>query len=199
MQVIPEPRVTQLAPLVPNDRTPPGPLSREPAPRLIATFPPARRTVLGNWTCHLSRGNALDPPITLSSGGVRTDYSQLVQRRAARGRCRAPAVASNPEHQLARCPCLMFTPIATWIEDAYRRRRRRARLGRLTPVECEAIIKKQPVSSSRHPAAELCLSDSGRKHRLTHSSLLHPRARPRSRLGPSWPRGRAGCIPRGRV
>ena len=30
--------------------------------------------------------------------------------------------------------------IVTWIERTYRRRRRQARLGRLTPVEFEAII-----------------------------------------------------------
>ncbi len=31
--------------------------------------------------------------------------------------------------------------IVTWIERTYHRRRRQARLGRLTPVEYEAIMK----------------------------------------------------------
>ena len=31
--------------------------------------------------------------------------------------------------------------IVTWIERTYHRRRRQARLGRLTPIEFEAIIK----------------------------------------------------------
>lgn len=33
--------------------------------------------------------------------------------------------------------------IVTWIERTYHRRRRQARLGRLTPVEYEAIMNKQ--------------------------------------------------------
>lgn len=32
--------------------------------------------------------------------------------------------------------------IVTWIERTYHRRRRQARLGRLTPVEFEAIMNK---------------------------------------------------------
>lgn len=33
--------------------------------------------------------------------------------------------------------------IITWIERTYRRRRRQARLGRLTPIEFEAIMPTQ--------------------------------------------------------
>src|SRR5699024_4891400 len=37
--------------------------------------------------------------------------------------------------------------IVTWIERTYHRRRRQARLGRLTPVECEAIIESPAVAA----------------------------------------------------
>ena len=40
--------------------------------------------------------------------------------------------ATGDEHRLA---------IVTWIERTYQRRRQQDRLGRLTPIECETIMK----------------------------------------------------------
>lgn len=37
--------------------------------------------------------------------------------------------------------------VVTWIERTYHRRRRQARLGRLTPVEYEAIIESPAVAA----------------------------------------------------
>ncbi|MGO2715734.1 MAG: integrase core domain-containing protein, partial [Brevibacterium aurantiacum] len=37
--------------------------------------------------------------------------------------------------------------IVTWIERTYHRRRRQARLGRLTPIEYEAIIERAALAA----------------------------------------------------
>jgi putative transposase len=38
--------------------------------------------------------------------------------------------------------------IVAWIERTYNRRRRRARLGRLTPIDYEIIVTPQPASAA---------------------------------------------------
>ena len=38
--------------------------------------------------------------------------------------------------------------IVTWIERTYHRRRRQARLGRLTPIEYETILTPQPAAAA---------------------------------------------------
>ena len=38
---------------------------------------------------------------------------------------------------------LLRSAIVTWIEGTYHRRRRQARLGRLTPIEYETIMNRQ--------------------------------------------------------
>ena len=45
--------------------------------------------------------------------------------------------------------------IVTWIERTYRRRRRQVRLGRLTPIEFEAIMNTAaaPTLTSKHDAS----------------------------------------------
>ena len=48
--------------------------------------------------------------------------------------------------------------IVTWIERTYHRRRRQSALGRLTPVEYEAIMTRQPLGLRDPPVTRSCSS-----------------------------------------
>lgn len=55
-------------------------------------------------------------------------------------------------------------PVITWIERTYHRRRRQARLGRLTPIEYETIMTPQTAPAAGLPTSHLT-STRGSPHR----------------------------------
>src|SRR3954465_11403338 len=77
--------------------------------------------------------------------------------------------------------------IVTWIERTYHRRRRQAALGRLTPIEYEAIMttpasqaagpKLSPDRAADPHAAGLTLGGRGRNDRMMSVHPLRPRPR----------------------
>src|SRR5690625_1998675 len=63
--------------------------------------------------------------------------------------------------------------IVTWIERKYHRRRRQARLGRLTPIEYETIMNPAVSLAASHPNCHLPVRQSrrSRDHRRLPRSL----------------------------
>jgi transposase InsO family protein len=107
----------------------------ENAARCAATSPAASCIRTGDLTCSRKMPAPQPTPHGREHGKSRAERRQrrhgIVLRAAAEERPRPPPWTTREQLRIA---------MVTWIERTYHRRRRQARLGRLTPIEFETIM-----------------------------------------------------------